>query len=1234
MTETPSAYIPMDRRQALLHDQPVPEYTRGAALFADISGFTALTEALVEALGPQRGAEELTHHLNQVYDALIGELHRYGGSVLVFSGDAITCWLDGDVGVRATACALAMQAAMQQFQSVTIPSGATVSLAVKVAVATGSVRRVLVGDPSIQIMDAMAGSTLDRMVAAEHHANQGEVVLGPYALASVARHAHISEYRRGLSHGSRYGVVADLRREVPPRPWRSIPPDALPVDEVRAWLLPQIYQRLNSGQGEFMAELRPAVALFLRFSGLEYDVDHEAGEKLDTFISQVQRIFARYDGAVLQLTIGDKGNYLYAAFGAPVTHEDNAMRAVSAAVDLRDALPSMPFIHDVQIGIAQGRMRTGAYGATVRRTYGAIGDDVNLAARLMQTAAPNQILVSKHVWEEVEGDFIGVALPPVKLKGKRDLIPIFSVEKLRPRQMGHLQAAQYTLPMVGREAELALIEEKLAQARAGRGQIVGITAEAGLGKSRLVAEVIRLAQERGFALYGGECQSYGTDTSYLVWQAIWQSFFGLDPSWPLETHIQALEQQLRQIDPALVQRLPLLGAVLNLPLPDNDMTRALDVKLRKTSLEAMLVDCVRARASTGAPLMFVVEDAHWLDALSHDLLEAMGQSLADLPVIIVLAYRPPTISHLETLKVTQLAHFTEIPLIEFDEGEVDRLIALKIHQFYGDTSGASEALVEQITARAEGNPFYIEELLNYLHNRNLDLQDVATLAEVDLPTSLHSLILSRLDQLTESQKSALKVASVVGRVFRAAWLWGVYPQLGEMSHVRGDLDVLRQMDLMLLESREPELVYFFKHIITQEVAYETLPYAFRAMLHEQIGRFIEQTYPEKLDQFVDLLAYHYEHSGNEAKKREYLLQAGEWAQQHYANDAALSYYRRLLPLLPDEEQIDVMLKLGQVLERVGEWEAAHQLYQQAREVAKSLDNPHAQARCYLVIGELFRKQGQYDEASVWLQRAQFGFENLEDRKGVGQVLHYAGTLAAQQGNYDVARTLYEASLDIRRELDDKPNIASLLSNLGIIARYQGNIKLALELHEEALAIRRQLGDKGAIANSLNNLGYVLALHKDNYAQARKRLEESIKLQREIGDKFGTANSLNNLGNLARDQGDYVRARVFYEDSLILNQEMGAKWALAYLIDDIGLLFALEESPYQALLLVGAASALRDRIGAPRSPDDQSKLDRVLAPARKALNKETQLAAERAGAGMALDEVIDYIMQQEAATHPT
>ncbi|RME46814.1 MAG: adenylate/guanylate cyclase domain-containing protein, partial [Caldilineae bacterium] len=181
MTESPAAYLPMDRRQALAHGATLPDRTRGAALFADISGFTPLTEALVRELGPRRGADELTRQLNHVYDALIAEVHRYRGSVITFSGDAITCWLDGDDGRRAAACALAMQRAMAQFEHVETPAGVTVSLAMKAAVTTGSVRRFLIGAPDIQRMDVLAGATLDRMAEAEHHAMRGEVVIGPEA---------------------------------------------------------------------------------------------------------------------------------------------------------------------------------------------------------------------------------------------------------------------------------------------------------------------------------------------------------------------------------------------------------------------------------------------------------------------------------------------------------------------------------------------------------------------------------------------------------------------------------------------------------------------------------------------------------------------------------------------------------------------------------------------------------------------------------------------------------------------------------------------------------------------------------------------------------------------------------------------------------------------------------------------------------------------------------------------
>jgi len=1248
--EALSVYIPIDRRQTMAEGKDLPDRARGAALFADISGFTPLTEALVQELGPQRGAEELTRQLNRVYDVLIAKVHHYGGSVIGFSGDAITCWFEGDpstssgqapsaalrqssgqgsgqAGLRATACGLAMQGAMDQFATIEIPSGGTVSLAMKVAVATGTARRFVVGDPQIQIIDVLAGATLDRLAQAEHQAQKGEVVLEPSAVTSLGDQVQFVTWRRDDETGERFGIVGGLASQVTDLPWPPMPPDALSEEQVRPWLLPPVYERLRTGQGEFLAELRPAVALFLRFGGVDYDEDEAAGAKLDAYIRWVQTVLVHYEGHLLQLTMGDKGSYLYAAFGAPIAHEDDAVRALSAAFELREPPAELDFIAEVQIGISQGRMRTGAYGGTMRRTYGVLGDEVILAARLMQAAAPGQILVSQAV-RQVTGDaFAWQSLPALRVKGKTEPVTVFSPLKVKKRRVACLHESDYALPMVGREAELALIEQKLALVLQGRGQIVGITGEAGIGKTRLMAEAIRIANDRQLAGYASECESYGTNTSYLVWWPIWRALFDIDPSWEVADQVSTLEKQLERIDPALVPRLPLLGTVLNVSIPDNDLTRSFDAKLRKTSLEALLVDCLRARART-TPLFLVLEDCHWLDPLSHDLLEVLGRAMADLLVLLVMAYRPPELERLQAPRLSRLPHFTEIELAEFTPQEAERLIALKLRQFSGPQTEVPPGLVERITTRAQGNPFYIEELLNYLRDLGIAPQDSEALEQLDLPTSLHSLILSRLDQRTESQKTTLRVASVIGRLFRAALLWGMYPELGGPERVKADLEALCRRDLTRVDTPEPELAYLFKHIVTQEVAYESLPYATRAMLHEQLAQYIERTYSDPLEQYVDLLAYHYERSENEAKKREYLLKAGEAAQADYANEAAMNYYQRLLPLLPAEEKVDIMRKLGEVLQLVGKWSEAGDLYQQALALAEQWGDRSAQAWCQTAIGELLGwKQGQYAEGWAWLEQARTGFEELGHEAGVAQVLKIGGTLAAMQGDYEMARARYEESLAIRRELEDKSAVAALLSNLGIVVRRQGDHERARTLYEEALTIRWELGDKRAIAVSLNNLGYLAELQGD-YTAARLRLEEAVTFQREVGDRHYLATTLHSLGNVTRAQGDYAAARSLYNESLTISRELGDKPVLVQLLEDIGGLAAQEGQMERALRLVGAAMVLREAIGARLPPAEQERLEGMLESARQSLGEAAAAAAMAEGRAMSLEQAIEYAFQAD------
>ena len=270
----------------------MPDRVHGSAVFADISGFTPLTEALAKELGPQRGAEELTANIGRVFHAVIDELDAYDGNVIYFAGDAITCWIDGDDGSRACAAAEGMQRAIRRTGTIVTPAGSTVELGMKVAIAVGDARRFVVGDPDIQLIDVLAGRLMDDLAAAEHHAQKGEIVLDSSAIEALGDRVELSELRRDGEADAPYGVFRGLLAHVEGKPVRQ--PAALPEELVRPWLLPAVYERMKTGRGEFLAELRPAIPVFLRFGGIDYDNDDDAIEKLDEFVRAAQGVLNRY----------------------------------------------------------------------------------------------------------------------------------------------------------------------------------------------------------------------------------------------------------------------------------------------------------------------------------------------------------------------------------------------------------------------------------------------------------------------------------------------------------------------------------------------------------------------------------------------------------------------------------------------------------------------------------------------------------------------------------------------------------------------------------------------------------------------------------------------------------------------------------------------------------------------------------------------------------------------------
>jgi predicted ATPase len=658
----------------------------------------------------------------------------------------------------------------------------------------------------------------------------------------------------------------------------------------------------------------------------------------------------------------------------------------------------------------------------------------------------------------------------------------------------------------------------------------------------------------------------------------------VDPEQPLRKTARNLEGEIEDRAPERIEAMPLLNVVLDLHIPENEFTQNLEPKIRQSALHALLVDCLKA-AAQDEPLLIVVEDVHWIDALSHDLLEQLARALADYAVCFVLAYRPPQLARLEAPRIEALPQFTHIKLHELTPAEAESAIRAKLAQLYPDRGGATPSgLVDTLMARSQGNPFYLEELLNYVRDRGLDPADIEN---IELPNSLHALILSRIDQLSEHEKTILRVASVVGRLFRVQWLTGYYPELGPFPAVKAALDTLSSLDITPLDSPAPECAYLFKHIITHEATYESLPFAIRAKLHERLARYLENVYPDSLP--LEVLAFHYGRSDNQTKQMEYLRKAGEAAQKNFANEAALDFYGNLLPLLTDaKEEIEIHLQRGEVYELMGNYDDAERDYRAA--LAFMADDTLLKARAQFALGKLSGLRGDYESALDWLGQAQGAYAQLQDSQGLAQALsemgkvwwrqgnyiearerlneglalaqetgdivsvalalNNLGLVAWSQGDYAAARALYEESLSLRRELGDKRGISGSLGNLGIVAADQGDYAAAQSLYEESLSLVREMGDKQGISSSLNNLGLV-AVEQGDFAAARALYEESLSLRREMGDKPGISHSLNNLGIVAWNQGDYAASRALHEESLNLCREMGDKWGIAASLSNLG-----------------------------------------------------------------------------------
>ena len=1196
-----------------------------ATVFADISGFTPLAEALASRGG--RGAEELTSILNDVFEALITTVELHGGQVVKFGGDALSMiWpcdqaTMSDTVWRALQAAFAMQAAMAKFMLVPTSQG-DFELRMKIGLSAGELLEVHAGGEFSRWEYVLAGAPMANMSSAENQAEAGQIVVDQ----TVWQHI---EGRDLKSINLEQGLPADLEHntshvfgdEIAPgfytitHFWCNLPPTPLAAPTwshlepavatkvaatLRGYIPGAIASNLESGHRDMLAELKPMTVCFIGFSGIDYDHEPEAGSRLSNFMLDAQKVIYHYEGSVNKLAIGDKGSVLLVLFGAPpFFHEDDEALGVACALELDQVAARYQL--ELRVGLAAGPLFAGPLGAPQRREYSVIGDTVNLAARLMQKAEAGQVLVDQSVQSKADR-FEYQDLGQIQVKGKSNLRHIYLAlnEKIQEELvMGYLMSNQ---ELTGRDQELVLVDDLSDQVWGRHGQILFLSGEAGMGKSRLAAEIVRRWMTRGGATHGGDCVSYGRKTPYLPWRGIISSIAGLSPRLPVEERLARLERLLHRLpdnntapssDPgstAVVQggsywleRLPLLADILGLETEETELTASLSEDLRRDNIFG-LVRALILQEARQRPTLILLEDIHWSDELSMELAVYIADEIRDDALFLILAHRPLGEPLPVNYQRLQAKSFGTTVLVD----ELSSEAALKLVRSKLGVKNLPADLADLIHSRGQGNPFFIEELVNSLladeviRVENDECNIIGDLDQLELPDTVQKVILARIDKLEEDTKVTLKVAAAIGRQFQRDLLERVHPWVTSSGlNLDDQLARLQAEDFTRQEVKESDLDFLFKHVITQEVAYETMLYSQRQQLHATIGAALESRSHNNDGEVVDLLAYHYARSDNKDKALYYLRRAGQKALAGYANEAAISYFSEALVVSEDIKNVKVRYTLlaGRELayDRLGNRIAQAQDLLQMQQLALSQNNLQQQLETGDRRLQLAMNLGQYNEAITiseeLLSLARYNNELVWEAR----ILTHLGITDWRQGDYKKARHFMQEALKTLGKNNDDQLKATCLNYLGLIHTQISAYDEARQDYQQALTLYRKIGDRAGQASCANNLG-LLESSLGRYEQARQYYEQALSICHIIGDRLREGISLNTLGQVETILDNHDRAKDLLQRSLTIRSVIGDRRGEAFCLHDLGYLYLAQNHAAKAIQHFQQARTLRRELG--------------------------------------------------------
>ncbi len=706
--------------------------------------------------------------------------------------------------------------------------------------------------------------------------------------------------------------------------------------------------KILAASANIEGERKPVTILFTDIVGSTSLAERLDPEEWREIVSGAHRRVGeavyRYEGTIAQLL----GDGVLAFFGAPITHEDDPIRAVRAGLDIQSAISDYArelkgYVEGFQlrVGIHTGTVVVGSVGDDMHMEYLAIGDAVNLAARLQSEAKPGHVLISDATAKRVKAGFDLDALGEIRVKGKAGTVQVFDVLERKAIPSSGRGIEGLVSPLVGRDPELATLKSALRELMDGHGQIVAVLGEAGIGKTRLVEEARSDPSFASLRWLEGRSLSYGSTLSFWAITQLLNNDLGLSDGDPEVKAKAVLRKRVSTLfadrAPALV---PYLEHLLGVRLDEESMQRVaqLDGETLKREVLWAMSEYLK-RLSQEQPTVLMFEDVHWADPSTLEALERLF-ALADRSPLFVLLLGRLDPDHgswrLKLTAETDYAHrYTEIGLKPLSPEDSNELVSRLLQ-----VADLPESIRRLILERSEGNPLYLEEVIRSLIEQGAIAHEEGTwratseISGVEIPETLQGVLLARIDRLQDDVRRTLQMASVIGKSF-------LYRLLEAIAEAERQLDEhmsqLQRADLVREKTRRPELEYIFKHSLTQQAAYNSLLIERRREFHRKVGEALETLFAGRQQEFYGLLAHHFDAAGDQAKAIDYLIQAGDKSRLEDACQEAMDYYRRAIELLEGSgdapRAIKTWLKLALIHQVNFEFEQAHQ----ANEVAFALE---------------------------------------------------------------------------------------------------------------------------------------------------------------------------------------------------------------------------------------------------------------------------------------------------------